>query len=93
MSLLLGSCTPLALSPKQDGGALYLAVVFVDVDPHNGFAEGWVGGGDDVVVDVLLVVHAVQTLHVHNSVGGDGVGPEPPMRLCLQVATGLARCW
>ena len=33
-----------------------------DVDAHNGFVEGWVGGDDHVIVDVLLVVQAVQSL-------------------------------
>lgn len=33
-----------------------------DVDAHDGLVEGWVGGRDNVIVYVLLVLQAVQTL-------------------------------
>ena len=45
-------------------GVSDLAVVLVDVDPHNGLGKRWVGGGHNVIVNVLLVVQAIQALQV-----------------------------
>ena len=40
----------------------HLAVVSEDVDAHDGLVEGRVGGDDHIIVDVLLVVQAVEPL-------------------------------
>ncbi len=39
-----------------------LSVLPVDVDTHNGFAEGWIGRFLQIIVNVLLVLHCVESL-------------------------------
>lgn len=49
--------------PDQGMRQAHLTVTLKNVEPDNSLVEGRVGGGHYVIVNVLFVLHTLQTLH------------------------------